>query len=354
MTVATAAHWLGPLANAASRRCRSSRRRRSSTLRAARPLRSGGGYSGDGATASVVRIGGADLFAALGARRPAARTVYDSVLGPTVCARWRRCSCRAGSRDGASVGHRAVAGRCARWRWTSRRARSAKTAIHPQQVPVIDLPGLPGVARGARGSRAVLAAGRQCSLSRRAMCERAPHARGGRRRWWHGRPGVAGERADQRGRDAQQGSAERFRSRHARPSDRTAQLLAPRSAEPATRWPSLPSPRRRRRGGPPGSSTSHAMTPERRDARNDTPPRRSGIGRECVSLGVSPSLSTPPGRGRNCCELGRQEKGKRNSMRPRTGIESRWESRPEAGLAIGLRNPARSRAPLRGVVVSAS
>ena len=88
---------------------------------------------------SVVRIGGTDLFAALGTRRPQSGTIYDSLIGPTV----RQTACLLFSR-----GFEVSAPVCERIAPSPDFLREArmdveagfvgKTAVHPSQVLAIN------------------------------------------------------------------------------------------------------------------------------------------------------------------------------------------------------------------------
>ncbi|MFO0609343.1 MAG: HpcH/HpaI aldolase/citrate lyase family protein [Polyangiales bacterium] len=197
VTVATAAHWLGPLAKTRFAAMPIFETAEVFDPYALRDLCAAVEAPAWRDRVEVVRIGGADLFAALGARRPAARTVYDSVLGPTVRAVAALLMSR-GLHVTAPVWEGVAPSRAMREEVAMdvEAGLVGKTAIHPRQVPVIDAAFRVSPEELAEAER-VLAAGEAVFLSRGAMCERAPHAR------WAARVvarasafGVAGERAE--------------------------------------------------------------------------------------------------------------------------------------------------------------
>lgn len=129
------------------------------------------------ARVEAVRIGGTDLFSVLGARRPAARTVYDSILGPTVRAVAAMLMSR-GTHVTAPVCERIAPTRAMREEVAMdvEAGFVGKTAIHPRQVAVIDAAFRVGADELAEAER-ILASEAAVFQSRGAMCERAPHAR---------------------------------------------------------------------------------------------------------------------------------------------------------------------------------
>jgi citrate lyase beta subunit len=125
----------------------------------------------------VVRIGGTDLFAVLGTRRPRGHTVYESILGPTLQLVASQLLARGMSvtapvceaLGGDDVFRREVA-------MDVEAGFVGKTAVHPHQVRLINESFAVPVEELHEAER-ILSSEQAVFQSRGAMCESLPHRR---------------------------------------------------------------------------------------------------------------------------------------------------------------------------------
>jgi citrate lyase beta subunit len=125
----------------------------------------------------VVRIGATDLFSCIGARRPRGKTIYETVLGPTLALTATQLMAR-GVCVTAPV-HEALSDHELLHREVLTDVESGfvgKTAIHPSQVALINEAFRVSLEE-LREAHQLLASERAVFQSRGAMCERGPHAR---------------------------------------------------------------------------------------------------------------------------------------------------------------------------------